>query len=179
MKNNASFMGVRVSFLLDSICNLGKQYPPALEALKARRDEAQKKMSVTQTDFSALRDFADLNHYLGDDQVTLSYFEKLPPKSRERAAIGEYIFDLLLTTQRYSDAISAQPYDHFKDTFKRLHDSLGSSPAEEDDGMREFIVTDAAKEIEALAGANQMDDARNLLKTILNFDHSAIRALRR
>ncbi|HWL91970.1 MAG TPA: thioredoxin family protein [Phycisphaerae bacterium] len=43
-KHNPSYGGVRVSFLLGSIADLGREYPPALEALRKRRDACEKKV---------------------------------------------------------------------------------------------------------------------------------------
>lgn len=41
-KNSRSFSGVRISFLLGNITQLGSKYPPALEALRERRDRNEK-----------------------------------------------------------------------------------------------------------------------------------------
>ena len=38
---NGAYTGVRLSFLLGAIARLGKQYPPAIQALEARRDKAE------------------------------------------------------------------------------------------------------------------------------------------
>ncbi len=43
-KHNSGFSGVRVSFLLSDIVRLGKEYPPALEALRERRDRNEEKV---------------------------------------------------------------------------------------------------------------------------------------
>jgi hypothetical protein len=130
-------------------------------------------MTTSSNALAAAQDFSSLNHELGEDRATLAYFDKLPPESPKRAGIGEYIFDLLLSDQRYTDAIKAQPYAEYKVHLGNFKSALGQTPAVEAASLREYIVTEAGKELEALAGAGKLDDARDLLKTALEFDHSA------
>jgi thiol-disulfide isomerase/thioredoxin len=173
MKNNKGLLGVRESFLLTSIGNLGRHYPLALDALRVRRDKARAELPASSSDSVAFQDFSCINHALGEDQVTLSYFDKLPPKSPKRAALGEYVFELLLSAQRYGDAVSARPYALYKTHLEVFKEAVVRSPAEEAYALRAYIISDAAKELEVLAGAGKLDDARDLLKTTLEFDHSA------
>ena len=42
------------------------------------------------------------------------------------------------------------------------------------DSMRGYLVKSAAKEVEALAGSGKLDDARDLLKALLEYDHSDV-----
>ena len=177
MKQAQSYSGVRVSFLLSSIADLGKHYPPALEALQSRRDSARKILETNPTDSSALGDFAGINHYLGKDQDTLAFFDKLPPQSPARTAIGYHVFDLLLEAKRYDDAAVAMPYARFMQTFQAIvtqahSPAMSGLPADAVASMLAYQITSASKEIEALAGAGQADNARALLKTILDLDHS-------
>jgi thiol-disulfide isomerase/thioredoxin len=167
-----AYTGVRASFLLGSIASLAKQYPPAWDALKTRRDEARQKLEKSPNDRQAGGDFANLNHCLGDDQATLTYFDKLPPDAPQREALGYYLFDLLLEAKRYDDALAAVPYARFKQTFgftvSRIQSPGGTPlPASAAEAMRDFAVRSGAKQLEALAGTGKLDDARALLKEIL------------
>jgi thioredoxin-related protein len=172
MKKDEKFGGVRSSFLLSNLALLRKLYPPTDDALKARLEAACKKLAATPSDASALRDITDLNHVLGDDQATLAYFDKLPPESPQRSEIGIYIFPMLLDNKRYKDAVSAQPFAKYKDYFKRLVESLALLPPAEVGSMKGLVAERAAAEVEALAGAGDLEDARSLTKSILAFDKS-------
>jgi len=124
-----------------------------------------------------LGDFAGINHYLGKDQDTLAFFDKLPPQSPARTAIGYHVFDLLLEAKRYDDAAVAMPYARFMQTFQAIvtqahSPAMSGLPADAVASMLAYQITSASKEIEALAGAGQADNARALLKTILDLDHS-------
>ncbi|MBI4624759.1 MAG: hypothetical protein HY736_16265 [Verrucomicrobia bacterium] len=57
----ASFVGVRGSFRLSSIKQLGRAHLPALAALRERRDEAERGMLNATGDRRAAMDFAALN----------------------------------------------------------------------------------------------------------------------
>ena len=164
MKQAPSYAGVRVSFLLSDIASLGAHYPPALDALRARRDGDRAKLS---DDRNAAVEFGGINHYLGEDNVTLDAFEKLPPDSSVREALGHWVFDTLLEAKRYADAAAASPAAKFRAQFDMMRATKTPN-----DSMRGYLVDSAAKELEALAGAGKLDDARDLLKTLLEYDHS-------
>jgi thiol-disulfide isomerase/thioredoxin len=166
MKQAPSYGGVRVSFLLLDIAELGARYPPALDALRARREGARARLS---DDPSAAVEFGGINHYLGEDNVTLEAFEKLPADSSKREALGFWVFDILLEAKRYDEAATASPAAKFKAGFDRMR--AARTP---NDSMRGYLVKSAAKEVEALAGSGKLDDARDLLKALLEYDHSDV-----
>jgi thioredoxin-like negative regulator of GroEL len=164
MKQVPSYSGVRVSFLLSDIAALGAHYPPAWDALRARRDGARARLS---DDPSAAVEFGGINHYLGEDKVTLEAFEKLPAGSRNKEGLGVWVFDTLLEARRYDDALAASPAAKFKAGFDMMR--AAGIPS---DSIKGYLVQSAAKEVEALAGSGRLDDARNLLRSLLALDHS-------
>jgi thiol-disulfide isomerase/thioredoxin len=177
LKHDSSFVGVRNSFLVSYIAQLGKHYPPAVEALKTRRDAAKQVLSATPADRDAASDFASLNHVLDEDQTTLAYFDELPANSPTRLMIGYHIFDLLLEAKRYSEAAQVRPYGRFVRTFEAERARFkqmdhAKLPPGAGDSLREFAIESASKEIEALAGAGKQDEVRELLEKVLDFDHS-------
>jgi TonB family protein len=163
MKQAPAFGGVRLSFLLGDIANLGAHYPPALDALKARRDVDRARVS----DDRIAAEFGAINHSLGNDDLTLEVFEKAPADSAVRGAVGYWVFDLLLGAKRYDEAAVAQPALKFRAKF----DAMRSAKVP-DDSLRGFLVDSGGKELEVLAGAGKLDDARDLLKALLDYDHS-------
>lgn len=172
MVKAVGYSGVRLSFLTSSIAQLGKTYPPALDALRQRRDGARQKMDKTPSDRQAAGDFAALNDALKDNQATLDYFDKLPPGDLRRAAMGYRLFDLLIDAKRYADAAAAVPYDQFKQTFLRLITPRDGVSAEATAALHNYSVGYGAKEVEVLAGEGHADEAREMIKTILGFDRS-------
>ncbi len=173
MKQVASYgMAFEKAFLLSNLGNLARKYPPARQALEKRREEVQSQLSANGADVSVARELANLNHYMGEDQKTLAYFDKLPADSPQRAAMGYNIFDLLLSAKRYHDAVSASPYPQYTRLLLMTTQVPGQLPADAVASLREYEVTSAAKELEALAGAGQLDDARDLIKNVLAFDKS-------
>jgi TonB family protein len=164
MKQAPALGGVRVSFLLSDIASLGAHYPPALDALRTRRDADRTRLS---DDRSIAAEFGGINHYLGEDGVTLEAFEKLPAGSKARDGLGHWVFDILLSTKRYDEAADVLPAAKFRTQF-----DLMRSAKVPNDAMREYLVNSAAKELEVLAGAGKLDDARDLLKSLLEYDHS-------
>ncbi len=79
-KESIGFTGVRVSFLLSRIVKLGKKYPPAVDALRQRRDVAERRAAKTKgTDryMSDLMELVALNDSLGEDAANLELYDEL------------------------------------------------------------------------------------------------------
>ena len=111
------FTGVRGSFLLTQISQLGKVYPPALDALRERRNDVEERIDRegvgTQMGMLAMQ-LAILNHTLGDDDRNvqlyrnlkanypnhpmLSYLRRTSADALEAAGELEPIVDLLAST---------------------------------------------------------------------------------
>ncbi len=119
-ENSAGFYGVRLSFLLGKITRLGQQYPPALEALRERRDAAAEAVrqstggnsekttkprakkssfwsgllggeSHRDSTFEKAHDFAAINRELGENRTTLALYDEV----REKKGVNAGALDLL------------------------------------------------------------------------------------
>ncbi len=106
-KHDMSFMGVRLSFLLNSIVQLGHQYPPALAALTTRRDTAREALLHGTGDFNAALDLGAYNRILGQDAQTVKVYDTLKAKNSPLAAVlFEQAFPSLLAAKRYADIVA-------------------------------------------------------------------------
>jgi len=173
MVKESSYSGVRVSFLLSEIERLGRNHPPALAALRERRDAAQQRMLADEQDRTAASDFSALNRTLKDDARTLEVFDLLPARDPRRAAMGYTLFKLLLQQQRYADALAVNPYKRMATQYDR-YAAMAAEPAEARfaDAQRRLVVTTACEAIETLAGAGDLDHARELGARLLALDPS-------
>ena len=172
MRRSAAFTGVRQSFLLHSVVALSQQYPPARQALQDRRDAARLRLQEDPTDSTAQMDFAALNRELGEASATLAFYDQLPAGSPGRATLGRMLFDQLLSAKRYSEAAAAQPYAQFKQMFEMTAEHMKTRPDPTGRMMSMYVGQSGAKELEALAGAGELDQAKELLQLLLNADHS-------
>ena len=110
-EHNASYTGVRVSFLLSEIAELGKKYPPALKALEDRRDAAEAALfSEKGTPANALELFA-INEWLGASDRSIASWERLKKEgkydSNMRLVAWHFLVAPLVKLQRYADAVEA------------------------------------------------------------------------
>ena len=110
MPGVSSYAGVRTSFLLSSIAQLGEKYPSALVALRERRDKASQRMLNGENDSAAVMDFAAINRTLKEDQITLTVFDQLPAEDRRRQTLASAAYNQLVEVQRYGDALLGRPY---------------------------------------------------------------------
>ena len=183
MSRVAAYGGVRFSFLLGQITKLGEQYPAALSALRERRDAAERRMAASATDHEATSTFGSINRVLNEKNRTLTAFDQLQSDDPRRKRLGSEVFDELTKRKSYRDAVEARPYAMMSSSFERsARDMPGIAGMPNADKIREAnrlsVVSSALKNIEVLAGAGELDDARKLAGQVLAFDGSeATRAL--
>jgi RNA polymerase sigma factor (sigma-70 family) len=170
--------GVRDSFLLDEIAKLGENYPPALAALRERRDAALQRMLSSENDSDAAQDFASINRELHEGQNTLAAFDQLPADDRRRRTLASVAYEQLISAQRYSDAILGRSYAttlsllELTATERPLPANI-TNPEAVRKTQRDYLINNTATSVEALAGAGDLVHARELAGKLLSYDNSA------
>lgn len=172
------FGGVRLSFLLSNIATLGQKYPPALAALRERRDRAERRLRLSETDHDATSTFSAINNYLKENARTIAVFDQLPPDDRRRASLALVAFEDLLQLRRYADAALGRSHSQMTQQFERNIEERSlppgiANPAALRKVQRDYAVTTAAKHVEVLAGVGSLEQARSLAAKVLAFDASA------
>jgi hypothetical protein len=171
MRKSRQFADLRLNSLLSSVAKLGQNYPPALQALRQRRDAAKTHVLENTNDTSSLVDMVALNHQLGEAAANMAFYDQLPAESRARALLGRYVFDQLIEAHRYPEAAAAQPFDQFKRMFDPTIKHFEAHP-ERKRAMSHYIAQSGGRELEALAGAGDLAHARELLQILLKADGS-------
>jgi RNA polymerase sigma factor (sigma-70 family) len=176
MTRVSTFRIARRGALLDAVAKLGEQYPEALVAMRARRDQAEKGMQGSSYDLDLVADFVALNRALNDTDQTIKQFDLLAADDPRRRAMASYAFDQLATAQRYSDAALARPYAQMTSQFEEAANWAvpkgAPNPEEIRRNSHDFAVNTAATNIEVLAGAGDLAHARELAGKVLAYDSS-------
>lgn len=89
LKVAPAMYGVRLSFALSAWKALSDSYPPALEKLKAERDEAADRVRGAKDSHHSFHDFASINRVLCEDAQTAEFFLWLDANS-PATATGVY-----------------------------------------------------------------------------------------
>ena len=178
MAHEGSFSGTRLSVLLTDIAKIGERYPPALAALRERRDRAQTRLMGTTGDEAAAHEFSSLNRALGETDQTLVAYDRLAPEDpRRRRLLLAGAFTLMVEARRYPDAIAAVPYERMVPWFERESRPPNVTNEPYPDMTlkrhRRMLVGDAAKNVEVLAGAGDLAHAREFAGKVLAFDASS------
>lgn len=172
MKQSPGYAGVRLSYLLSEMADLGRGFPPALAALRARRDQALADAKAPDAAFGTLMDLAALNRTLKEDSKTLAFLDQLPIDDRRRKSLDLVLFSQLLKAKRYADAAKGQSYWELKNSFVMTQQiENGFDPANRQT-LHKFQVRKLAEDIEMLAGSGQIAEAKDLITTALTYDHS-------
>lgn len=166
MPQVAGYAGVRTSFLLSVIAKLGEKYPAALEALRERRDAAQRRLLLSENDYDAVANFGSINRVLNEAESTLAVMDQFPPGDRRRRRLASSAIDELVKQRRYEHAMEARTFDQMVQFFMSL--KSGASSAERKKSTVQYV----AKYVEILAGAGQTEQAREFARQVLDFEGS-------
>lgn len=176
-KHDVGYAGVRLSFLLADIQSLGNEYPPAIDALKQRRDAARSSLEKGGASFEAAMEFTSYNEHLGDEELTLTVYDSLRQRGVSvPSVLFDQVVELLIAKKRYADLVAAAgDIPGRVDREIEMNKSLLST-AQSDKGLRSYLVQHtvdmAAGLFEALAGAGKSAEADAVRDKVLKFDAS-------
>lgn len=169
--NNPQFIGIRRSFLLHAILQLGQQYPPALNALQEWRNSAEMrilKRSPGITD--AAKDLAAINQSLGEDARTVALYDQLPATDPAKAKLSLAFYAKLAAAQNYKDAVQALNVDQVASSFERTLKAPESDSGPSMTAAKRAAARNAALGVEVLAGSGDLPRAQALIGRILAAD---------
>jgi thiol-disulfide isomerase/thioredoxin len=176
--------GVRLSFLLSDIVNLGAKYPPARQALEQRRDQAEAALASGKGGYNEACDLASVNQYLKTPERTLALYDRMHTdgKLTDQIKLGmsDEVLDLLLGARRYADAIAlvGNAETQVKQSIA-MHETVASmrksrdnsaGDREQDETLKRLTVEEGSKYYEALLGAGQPKPADAVADLLIKFD---------
>jgi hypothetical protein len=101
MEKNKALAGVRLSFALNYWFDLAKDYPPAMEALKATRDDAGRR-ALKEKDAQPFQDFITINRKLNEESKSVDLFLDIAEKDEKRAReLYRRVQPMLVRAKRY------------------------------------------------------------------------------
>ncbi len=177
LEHGPAFTGVRLSFLLGKIVQLGRTHPVALDELRKRRDSAGKAIEAGKADFSQTMGFVALNSHLREPQQTLAMFDRIKADKSQPAMVRQYLFDQaldqLLKAKRYKDVVAGSDVmAKVRERIARHEQAKATFP--NDAGLRTFmkrnVIENGAKYYEALLGAGDRTGAAEVAALIVSFD---------
>jgi thiol-disulfide isomerase/thioredoxin len=177
LEHGPGFTGVRLSFLLGRIIQLGQTQPAALAELRKRRDAARKALEAGTADFSTAMGFTALNSNLGEPEQTLAMYDKIKGDNAKPARVREYLLgqaiDLLLKAKRYHDVVaSADAQAKVRELIARHEYTKSSMP--NNPGlhayMKRAVSTEGVKYYEALLGSGERARAAEIAALLIGFD---------
>ena len=110
LEHGPAFMGVRLSFLLGRIVQLGRTHPAAIDELRKRRDAARKSLETGKADFKTAMEFTALNQNLGRARADAGPLRPDQGRQVPPALVRQQIFDQaleqLLKARRYKEVVA-------------------------------------------------------------------------
>jgi hypothetical protein len=124
---------------------------------------------------NTLQDVIALNRSLNEEDRSLALYDQLPVENAHRTGFSIRLFSQFLKAKRYDDALQAEPVINIFRMWPLMqsHENRRDSSAFSSSARQVFHdhnVHWLADRLEALAGAGQLDHARELLTTALAYD---------
>jgi thiol-disulfide isomerase/thioredoxin len=179
LEHAQSFVGVRLSFLLSRIVQLGRTHPAALEELRKRRDSAAKAIETGKAKFGTAMDVTALNSNLGETEQTLALFDRIKTDESQPSMIRRYIFDQaldqLLKAKRYKEVVAdSDAKSKVRERIARHEQTKGHFPNDANlrTYMKRQVSVEGAKYYEALLGSGDRAGASEVAAMLVAFDPS-------
>jgi len=183
-EKSRAYTGVRLSILLGDIKRLGAEYPPALDALRARRDVAEVRLVAKPDDGTAAREFVALNRTLGTSRRSLELYDRVSKgqgaENPLKIAFGTDLLPLLVEDRRYGDVLQLfdRPEGFVEGRIKR-HGVLPAPPHMSDEArkaiegvepmLKAAVVEDCRPMYEAVVGLGQNESAQRIADRLIAF----------
>jgi thioredoxin-related protein len=185
-KASEGYGGVRLSFLLSDIQQLGGRYPAAIKAMEERRDAAESRIRGGSTSYDDLADAVALNSYLGTSERSLTLFDDLkragPIPERMRYHLFVKLKGALQKAKRYDDLLgliadpvgevarSIENYTFAHKMSVQADDKQKEALDSADSFLRSHTIDDGALILEALLSTNRGPEADKVCDTLIAFD---------
>jgi len=175
LEHGPAFTGVRLSFLLSKIVQLGRTHAAALDELRKRRDAAGKALEARKADFSTAMGFTALNSNLGEQEQTLRVYDRIKADKSQPDRVRQYLLDQsidqLLKAKRYKE-VAANSEAKVRELIAR-HDQIKSFLPDDANVrmyMKRQVCTNGAKYYEALLGSGNHAGAAEVVELLTAFD---------
>jgi hypothetical protein len=147
-----------------ALATLAQRHPPALAAMHDRWTSARARFLKIGNVDDALMQFSTLSDRLGEKGAMLALYDELPADDARRSSVRIFAHQALVDAQRYQDALVGRSLADMLQRFE-LQSNVSSQPH-----TRAFALQTAARDLEVLAGAGELVDARELIQRILKAD---------
>jgi hypothetical protein len=169
-----SYAGVRVSFLVGELQKLASVYPPALTAIRARRDRAEQAMVAEAGEKRHSMEFAALNDALGEEERSVTAFFQMEDHDPRRAAMEHRVMSALVEQRRYPEAARILSIDGILLEFERRKTNADRAGIDEKSLslLRRSTIAKYVAYVEVLTGAGKPREAQRLIDAIVRWDRS-------
>ncbi len=166
-KKDPDFSTRRSALVAGEMARVAKDLPAARDAMIVRRDQAKQRAIANKGGAAVIQDVIQMNKALKQEEDTLTVFDQIPEGDRRRATISIYLFDQLVERQRYNDAVWPTL---FSGAVSMLEQSKLRAKTGGPAMTTTYIIARTAKQVEALAGAGQLEQARELGERLIAFE---------
>ncbi len=183
-KASPSYSGVRRSFLLMDLKQLGKLHAPALQAMRDRRDAAEARLKSDPASYDDAADACALNRELSDGDRSVALYDDIRKHGRVsesvRRAFAWDVLEILARGRRYADVVDIvdDPVGYVDEQialavqiegFEARSNLDARERAESRSVMRGIRVDKLMPVFEALVGVDRAEEAERTADKLIEF----------
>jgi hypothetical protein len=175
LEEEESLYGVRLSYCLDEWAQLGAKYPPALERLQFKAEEAYDLLRRTREP-ARFHDYIAICEYLQRNAAPIDAFLALHKSDRELAeSVVRFIWDELVDAKQWEVCITylADPSEDYAYALRRFDESMKictSDPslggAEFEEQIKGWYVRDVTNIVRVLTNCDRVTEASAIIRSM-------------
>ena len=175
LEEDESLYGVRLSYCLDEWARLGEKYPPALERLQFKAEEAYGLLLRTREP-ARFHDYIAICSYLQKNAAPIEIFLDLHKSDRDLArAIVRFIWDELVDAGQWEvcDSYLSDPMSDYAIAIRKFDESMQiciSEPslggADFEEQIKSWCVRDITNIVRVLAKNHRAAEAVSVITTM-------------
>jgi RNA polymerase sigma factor (sigma-70 family) len=175
LTQTANLTSVRSSSGVSVFGELADKYPPARVALEERRETSRQKMMADADNYDAISEYGAITRALKDGAAAIALLEQFPPGDKRRAGMARAAFEDLIEGRRYALALEGRNAAMVLAVFETITRTRLPAKLQTEEVLRvqrEVTVKRAVVDVEMLAGAGDLANARLLATRLLAYDGS-------
>lgn len=168
---NTSYTGVRLSYVLEELKAMGEDYPPATEALRALRDEREKKLFASRASWDVINEWASLSETLDGNEYIVAVYDQLRYRGNNDPVVLSNVleqnWEAFIEAGRYPEltSLAFQRYGNLES----MAATMGQTEnAEVRQSIGDYMVSEYARVYEVFLATNNTADANQLSAKVLD-----------
>ncbi len=170
-----SYAGVRLSYVPSEMVAMGQSYAPSIEAVRALRDEREKRIFASQSSWDDLHEWSSLSEILDGTQYIITLYDQLRLRGNNDPIILSKLLELnwehFVEAGRHPElaSLAFQKLGQLNSMIESMEDS---DDPEIRDAIAEYAIQEYARVYEVFLATENTEEANKLSEKVLGLNQT-------